>query len=187
MLGGPLTNGPPANRRRSAGDAVSFFDEDDEPLRTTTRTRSQPRPRRGNPAGGGGGRRGGPDHQQLLVRRMVGVLGVALLILILGLFVHSCSSSRHKTALTTYNNEVNQIGQASAQTAAGLFSDLNKASSESPEDLQQAISSLRVDADQQLTRAKDLSVPGDMSQAQQSLLIALQLRRDALSVMASQI
>ena len=67
---------------------MSFFDEDDEPARTTTRsrTRTQPRPRRGSPAGGGGG---GADQQTVLVRRMVGVIGIALFILVLGLVVKS--------------------------------------------------------------------------------------------------
>jgi hypothetical protein len=161
---------------------VSFFDEDDEPARTTTRTR--PRPRRGTPVGG---RRGGPDQQQVLIRRMIGILIVALFIIVAGLLIKGCGDRRHKAALTDYTNEVNQIGQASAQTGAGLFTALNRATNESPEDLQQSISSLRVSADEHLTRARNLSVPGDMSQAQQSLLIALEFRRDALSVVASQI
>jgi hypothetical protein len=164
---------------------VSFFDEDDEPLRTKTRARprSTPRPRRGSTAAGGRG----PDPQTALVRRMVGIIGIALLILVFGLVLHSCSTSRHKTALTDYNRQVNNIGTASAQTGTEFFRAMSQAPNQSPEDLQQSISSFKVNAEQQLKQAQDLSTPDDMRAAQQSLLIALELRRDGLSAVAADI
>jgi hypothetical protein len=167
---------------------VSFFDEDDEPARTTTRRqpRSQPRPRRGSPAGGGGGR-GGTDQQTLLIRRILGGLAIVVVILVLGLVVKSCNSSRHKTALEDYNRQVNNIGAASAQTGTEFFRAMDQAANQSPEDLQGAISSFKVNADQQLKQAEDLSVPGEMTAAQQSFLIALQLRRNALAAIAADI
>jgi hypothetical protein len=167
---------------------VSFFDEDDEPHRTTTRARPRttPRPRRGSPAGGGR-RGGGTDAQQVLVRRMVGIIGIALVILVFGLLLHSCSTSRHKTALTDYNRQVNNIGTASAQTGTEFFRAMGQAANQSPEDLQQSISSFKVNAEQQLKQAQDLSTPDDMRSAQQSLLIGLELRRDGLSAVAGDI
>jgi hypothetical protein len=166
---------------------VSFFDEDDEPVRTTARTRRQraarPRPRRASPAGG----RSGPDQQALLVRRLGAVVIIVVFILVLGLLVHSCSTSRHKSALQTYNTQVNNVATASAQLGTDFFRQLGQAQNQSPNDLQQSISSIKVSADQQLEQAQNLSTPDEMRPAQQSLLIALQLRRDALGAIAGDI
>ena len=166
---------------------MSFFDEDEEPARTTTRTRtrSQPRPRRGSPAGGGRG--GGADQQQVLIRRMVGVIAIAAIILLFGVLIKACSSSRHKSALEDYNRQVNNIATASAQTGTEFFRALDGAANQSPEDLQQSISSFKVNAEQQLKQAQDLSVPGEMESAEQSALIALELRRDGLAKVAGEI
>ena len=168
---------------------MSFFDEDDEPLRTTARTRQQrgarsrPRPRGARPAGG----RSGPDQQALLVRRMAALIGIVVVVLLLGVVMHSCSNSRHKSALQDYNRQVNNIATASAQTGTEFFRQLSQAANQSPNDLQQSISSFKVQAEQQLKQAQNLSTPGDMTAAQQSLLIALELRRDALGAIAADI
>jgi hypothetical protein len=165
---------------------VSFFDEDDEPVRTTrsrSRDRPRPRPRRARPAGGAAT----ADQQTILARRLAGVVGIIVVILVLGLVVHSCSSNRHKDALGDYNRQANQIGGSSAQTGSQLFRQLNGAQNQSPEDLQQAVSSLKVQADEQLKQGQNLSVPDDMKAAQQSVLIALELRRDGLEAIAADI
>jgi hypothetical protein len=165
---------------------VSFFDEDDEPVRTTrsrSRDRPRPRPRRARPAGGAAT----ADQQTILARRLAGVVGIIVVILVLGLVVHSCSSNRHKDALGDYNRQANQIGGSSAQTGSQLFRQLNGAQNQSPEDLQQAVSSLKVQADEQLKQGQNLSVPDDMKGAQQSVLIALELRRDGLEAIAADI
>ena len=166
---------------------MSFFDEDEEPARTTARTRQQraarPRPRRSRPAGG----RGTPDRQAVLVRQMVAIVGIVIVILVLGLLVHSCSSSRHKNALRTYNQQVNNLANDSAQLGTDLFRQLDQAQNQSPNDLQQSISSIKVSADQQLKQAQNLSTPDEMKAAQQSLLIALEFRRDALGAIAGDI
>ena len=165
---------------------MSFFDEDDEPVRTTrsrSRDRPRPRPRRARPAGGATT----ADQQTLLVRRMVGVIAVIVVILVLGLVVHSCSTNRHKNALSDYGRQANNLASESAQTGTQFFRQLNGAQNQSPEDLQQAISSLKVQADEQLKQGQNLSVPNDMKPAQQSMLIALELRRDGLQKIASDI
>jgi hypothetical protein len=166
---------------------VSFFDEDDEPAGTTARTRQQraarPRPRRASPAGG----RSGPDQQALLVRRMAALIGIVVLVLLLGVVVHSCSSSRHKSALQDYNRQANEIATSSAGTGAEFFRQLDQAPNQSPNDLETAVSSFKVQAEQQLKQAQNLSTPDDLKSAQQSLLIALEFRRDALGKIASDI
>jgi hypothetical protein len=110
-----------------------------------------------------------------------------VIILLLGVGLHSCSASRHKTALGDYNRHVNDLATASAQTGSEFFRQLGQAQNQSPEDLQQSISSFKVQAEQQLKQGQNLDVPGDMKPAQQSLLIALELRRDGLGAIAADI
>jgi hypothetical protein len=156
--------------------ALSFFDEDDEPSRTT------PRPRRGRPSGGGVA----TDSQTLMIRRAVAIGLGLLLVILLGFVVKTCQKSRHDSALEDYNRQISAIGDDSArQVGAPFFQLLTEGGS--PQDLQTNISSYRVQAEQQYDQAAKLSVPGDMKGAQQSALIALEWRRDALEKIASEI
>jgi hypothetical protein len=156
--------------------ALSFFDEDDEPRRTT------PRPRRGRPSGGGVA----TDSQTLMIRRAVAIGLGLLLIILLGFVVKTCQKSRHDSALEDYNRQISAIGDDSArQVGAPFFQLLTEGGS--PQDLQTNISSYRVQAEQQYDQAAKLSVPGDMKGAQQSALIALEWRRDALEKIAGEI
>jgi hypothetical protein len=155
---------------------VSFFDEDDEP-----RTRAQ-RPRR---APGGDV---AADQQTLLVRRAVAGVAVVAVLLLLVFVVRSCQSSAKENALKDYNGEVSSIGSESArQVGTEFFRLLNEGGSGSPQDLQTAVSAFQVRADQQLDQAKALDVPDEMRSAQESLLIALEWRRDGLDYIAERI
>jgi hypothetical protein len=155
---------------------VSFFDEDEEPRRAS------PRPRRG----AGGDR--AADSQTLLLRRAVAAVVLIVLLLMLVLLVNSCRNSQRENALKDYNREVSAIAsQSSAQVGTEFFRLLGEGGSESPQDLQTAISGFRVQAEQQLRQAKGLSVPDEMRSAQTSLLIALEWRRDGLDYIAQRI
>jgi hypothetical protein len=155
---------------------VSFFDEDDEP-------RSSPRPRRSAAVGGAS-----PDQNTLLMRRALAIGGFVLLLFLLFFFVRSCANSRKENALKDYNREVSSIiKESDEQVGAPFFQLLGQASSDSPADLQTNISGYRVQAESQLKQAKALSVPDEMKGAQQSLLLALQFRRDGLAAIAEKI
>jgi hypothetical protein len=155
---------------------VSFFDEDDEP-------RSSPRPRRSAAIGGGA-----PDSNTLLARRAIAIGAFVLLLFILFFGVRACANSRKENALKDYNREVSSIVKESdQQVGAPFFQLLGQASSDSPQDLQTNISGYRVQAEAQLKQANSLSVPDEMKGAQQSLLIALQFRRDGLAAIAEKI
>ena len=178
MANGPVTAGLTgilvAHQRASR---VSFFDEDDEP------TRRAPRPRRTAPAGGPA-----VDPQTLWTRRAVAI-GVGLLLFIfLIVVVNACQDSRRKNALRDYNREASQIvAQTDNDVGAPFFETLGQGASQSPEDLQTQISSLRATADTNLKQAEGPDTPGDLGDAQQSLLIALELRRDALQYVSERI
>ena len=155
---------------------MSFFDEDDEP-----RTRT-PRPRR---ASGGDV---SADTQTIRVRQAVAAIGLIVVLLLLVFVVKGCRSSAKENALKDYNRQVSTIaGDSSHQVGAEFFKLLGQGGSESPQDLQTAISSYRVQADQQLKQAEGMSVPDDMRGAHQSLLTALEWRRDGLDYIAQRI
>jgi hypothetical protein len=161
---------------------LSFFDEDDKPPRSArTRVRPSP-PRRGRVTSGATS-----DAQTVLVRRMIaGIVGV-LILLLLFFLVRACNNTRRDNALRDYNRQVAAIGTESQQTGGQFFTELGKAGQSSQTDLYQQILSIRGSADQQLKQAKALSVPGDMAPAQQSFLIALELRRDGLQAVSDNI
>lgn len=162
---------------------MSFFDEDDEPPRTArTRTRPSPPPRRGRVTSGASA-----DAQTVLVRRMIaGIVGV-LILLALFFLVRACNNTRHDNALRDYNRQVTQIATQSRDTGGEFFEQLNQAQQQSGNDLYQAILGHKGQAEVALKQARDISVPGGMEGAQQSLLIALELRRDALQSIADSI
>ncbi len=163
---------------------MSFFDEDDEPQRTTARTRAQPkpRPRSGRPAGGPSS-----GAQNMAVRRMVAVVVGLLILILLFVVVRACNDRRHENALKDYNLQVGGIATQSRQTGEELFKALSAGGDQSAQDLYTQINSLRGTAEASLKQAQALSVPSDMSDAQQSLLISLMLRRDALGKVAGDI
>jgi hypothetical protein len=154
---------------------LSFFDEDDEPRRS-------PRPRR---AAAGG--TAVADNQTLLVRRLIAAVAFVVVALILLFLVRGCIDSRQKSAMRDYNREVSAIGSESSQVGAGFFQVMGQGGGDSPQDLESQISSLKVQAEQQLTQARALNAPDEMRGAQQALLIALEWRRDGLLYIAGQI
>ena len=156
---------------------MSFFDEDDEP------TRRQPRARRPQPVGPAA-----VDPQQLWVRRAMALgLGVVVLFLLLFAF-RSCQDSSRKNALKDYNREVSALVQQSdSEVGAGFFDLLRQVGQESPEDLQTGISGFKEQSETLLEQAERVDVPDDMASAHRSLLIAFELRRDALAFIAGRV
>lgn len=156
---------------------MSFFDEAEEPP-TTARTRRATRGRRRRPA----------DQQAILLRRAIAVVVLLGVIVLIALGVHSCQVSQRNSALRTYNNNVASLLQQSNQTSTTLFNQLtSRGGSGGATTLQDQINETRVQADNQLNRARHLSVPDQMKSAQQNLLLALEMRTDAIADIANQI
>jgi hypothetical protein len=120
------------------------------------------------------------------MRRAFVGLGLVLLVVLLGLVVKSCSDSRAEKALKYYNSKVSAIAAESQGTGSDFFK-LFGSGQPSASDLQASINSLRVQAETTLKQAQALSVPSGMTAAQQSLLISLELRRNALDGVGKQI
>jgi hypothetical protein len=162
---------------------LSFFEEDDEP--TVTRTRRTPRPRRASaPAGDSAG----VDQQTLLVRRGIALGGGLLVLILLVLLVKACGDSARKNGLRDWNREATAlVRQSDTEVGRQFFDTLAQGASQSPEDLQTQVSSLRVQAETLLKQGEKLSTPDELKPAATSLLTALELRRDGLDYVAQRI
>ena len=87
---------------------------------------------------------------------------------------------------TTHN--VSQIASESdQQVSRPLFAALTGASAKSALDVEQQVNQLRLEAQNQATQAKGLSVPVEMDAAQRDLLLALDLRAKASKRSANQL
>jgi hypothetical protein len=174
---------------------LSFFDEADEP-----RTAQHSTPRGGRragssrrPAGGRGRRpsRGGrrpPDRQAIQIRRAVAFVGIVIVVILIVLGVHSCQVSQRNSALKDYNNNVASLDQQSDDTGSQLFKLLSSGvGATNATGLQSQINEAAVAANNQLTRAQNMNIPGEVKTAQQNLLLALRMRRDGIANIAAQI
>lgn len=116
----------------------------------------------------------------------VGVVVVAIILIVLG--VNSCISSSRITSLKDYNDNVSSLQQQSLQTSKTLFSLLSPSAAPSnATGLQNQINQTRQSAENQLNKAKGLSVPDEMRSAQQNFVLTMQMRSDGIADIAQQI
>lgn len=135
------------------------------------------------------GRRHGPRRQSpYLVRRLI-ALGAAVLVVVLALFgVRGCLDARKERAFENYLRDLSSIAGDSRQLSNGFFERLNSPPGELTDvDLQNAIRSDRGSAEGHLQRVQGMDVPDQLSDAQSELVLAFELRRDALETIAEQI
>jgi hypothetical protein len=118
---------------------------------------------------------------------MVALLLGVLVVVLLGLFVKGCRNTQAENALKDYNRQVAGITTESAQTGSEFFKLFGSGQPPSGQELESTINSYKAGADKTLEQAQGLSVPDSVAPAQQSMLIALELRRDALAAIASEI
>jgi hypothetical protein len=123
-----------------------------------------------------------------MLRRLIaaGAILVVLILIVLG--VRSCQISARNSSLKDYTNNVSSLNQQSVQTGTQFFNQLsggNKAGSATA--LQNQLNETRVQADNQLTHAHGLDVPGEMKGAHQNFLLTLQMRRDGIAGVADRI
>jgi hypothetical protein len=168
---------------------VSFFDEGDEPTRVTRPTR----PRRGGGGGGDGSEpppraaARQPDRRTLLIRQLVAVGGFLLFLVLVGVGVQSCRSNQAENALKDYNRDVTSVITSSDRDVGRAFFQLLGSGSDQAQELQVQVNQLRLAADEDVRRARNLDVPGPMEGAQDELLLALNFRAEALRKIADEL
>lgn len=115
-----------------------------------------------------------------------GALLIVLILIVIG--IHSCTVSSNNSALRSYNDSVFSLVRSSNQTGAQFFALMaGGGGATNPTNLQSQVEATRRAADQELSRAKGLGAPGQLTQAQQYLVATMRLRRDAITAIAGQL
>lgn len=177
---------------------MSFFDDEDDAIeeaqRPSPRAGAAARTRRpsggsrdgrgGAGRGGRGPRRTGSDPAVERRRWVAGGVLVVVIILIV-LLISSCQARNTKNSLEDYNNSVSSLIEKSDATGRQVFATLRsgKGGSTVSANLAKPLQA----ASSELTQAKGLSVPGQMSSAQQHFLLAMQMRVDGISTIADSV
>jgi hypothetical protein len=154
---------------------LAFLDEEDE----LAVPQEPGRPRR-EPSG--------PERrrQQYLLRRLIGAgAGIAFLILLVIGF-RGCLEARSDRGLKNYTQDVSTIMQESQQRGEEFF-DAIQDSQLTEQGLEEKISSIRGACASLLDRAENVSVPGQMRDAQSATTLSLRLRRDAMEQISASV
>ena len=163
---------------------MSFFDEGDEPTRVTRPSR----PRRGGGGGAEAAPRGSarrPERQTILVRQGIGIGVLVLLAIVIAVGVKGCVSNQKENALKDYNRNVTSVISGSDRDVGRAFFGLLNSGSNRAQDLQVQVNQLRLAADEDARRARNLDVPDAMKGAQRNLELTLDFRREALRRIAA--
>ena len=114
--------------------------------------------------------------------------GVLVAILILGIFaLRGCLQARNDRGIATYVTAVSTIMSESGSRGNQFFDQLESPGESSDLQYQQQVQLLRGASESLLTRAEELNPPDQLIDANQATLVALRLRRDALTKIAAQI
>ena len=121
-----------------------------------------------------------------MVRRIGLAVVVVIAIVLIAVLVNSCETSARNSALKDYNNSVASLNARSVQTGSNFFNVLSGGTSD-PTSLQQRLNQAAGDAATELSNAKGLSVPDEVKGAQQDFVSALQMRKDGMTNIASDV
>jgi hypothetical protein len=123
-----------------------------------------------------------------LVRRTIAIGGGLLVLILLVFGFRGCLDARKERAMEDYVRGTNELIKLSQAESRQLFDILS-----APSDTDQSVNrenqanALRVDSATLSDRARDLDVPGELSDANDYFVEALDLRRDGLAEVADQL
>ena len=123
-----------------------------------------------------------------MVRRTIAIGGGLLLLILLVFGFKGCLDARKERAMEDYVRGANELTKLSQAESRQLF-DILSAPSEGDQTVNRVnqANALRVDSATLSDRARDLDPPGELSDAHDYLVEALDLRRDALAEVADQL
>jgi len=121
-----------------------------------------------------------------MVRRLGAAVALIVLIIVAVLVISGIVKSDKQQGLKSYNSEVSELARESnVQVARPLFVALTNSANKSALDVELQVDELVKQQQAIATHAKSLSVPGGMTAAQQDLLLALDLRVEAMTKVAA--
>jgi len=166
---------------------VDFFDDEDDASERPRRRGSAPRPESaGAPALGGGGG-GPPDRQQVRIRQAALAIGAILILILIVIAFRGCLNARSDRAFENYVSDLSSITAESDALSTEFFNVLDDAGgAEGDLGLTQTLDGDRGTSQGLLDRAMGLDAPGDVEAAQEQVVLAFELRRDAIAGIADQ-
>lgn len=108
-----------------------------------------------------------------------------LLLILFVVGINGCLDTRKKNALKDYNRDVTSIVEQSRQSSQDLFETLNGGGAAN--DLQVQVNQIRLQAEEDVKRAGNLSVPDDMRPAQRNFDLVLNLRASGVRTIADEL
>jgi hypothetical protein len=115
----------------------------------------------------------------------VALAGLAVVLVLIVIGVHSCQVSQANSDLRNYTVNVSSLIQSSNQTAHQFFTLLSSGQgSSNSSNLQTQVEQARMTAEHQLAQARNLNAPGPVQTAQNDLVKAMQLRADGIAQIA---
>jgi hypothetical protein len=123
-----------------------------------------------------------------MVRRTIAIGGAILAFILIVLLFRGCLDARKERAMEDYVGDTNELVNLSKAESERLFDTLRTPSGEDQAvDRQNQANELRVDSATLVDRARDLDVPDELSESQDYFVESLELRRDALNVVAEEL
>ena len=123
-----------------------------------------------------------------MVRRTIAIGGAVLLFILVVLLFRGCLDARKERAMEDYVRNANELVGLSKAESQQLFDILSAPSGEDQAvNRQNAANALKADSATLADRARDFDVPDELKSAQDYFLESLELRRDALSVIAAEL
>ena len=122
------------------------------------------------------------------MRRRLFALVIGAVVLVLLLFaIRGCLDARKERSFENYLRDLSALVSTSNQLSAEFFARLEDPGETSASDFTAQLGSSRGTGEDLLQRAEGLDPPGDLSEAQEDLVLAFELRRDGLSSIVEQI
>ena len=123
-----------------------------------------------------------------MVRRTIAIGGAVIAFILIVLLFRGCLDARKERAMEDYVRNTNELVAQSNAESRRLFDILKTPSGQDQSvDRQNQANELRVDSATLVDRARDLDVPGELNRADDYFGESLELRRDALNVVAEQL
>jgi hypothetical protein len=124
-----------------------------------------------------------------MVRRTIAIGGAILVFILLVLLFRGCLDARKERAMEDYSRDANELVNLSKAESQRLFNVLSAPNGQEDQavDRQNQVNELKSDSATLVDRAHDFDVPDELSEAQGFFVDSLELRRDALNVVAKEL
>ena len=119
-------------------------------------------------------------------RRLIALLIGAGVVVVLLFAVRGCLNAREERSFENYLRDLSSIVTTSQQLSTGLFQRFNDPQDDSKLEFTNQLGAARGTGEDLLRRVEGLDAPDDLAEAQSDLVVAFELRRDALADIAEQ-